>query len=839
MSIFKVKDDLTQKAELIKYDYLNQNSVNSRKKYSQFFTPSNIATFMSSLIEIKNKKEITILDPGAGTGILSVSIVEHLINLEQKPEKLEIIAIEIDPSLIDHLKRSYEICYERCKEVNINFTCKIINKDFIKYGCEEIIKSDETSLFVSNEGNNKFDLIILNPPYKKIDSSSETSKLLNSAGIESTNLYSSFLELSSHLIKEDGQIIAITPRSFCNGTYFRKFRQKIFNKLFLHKIHLYEHRNKAFSEDDVLQENLIFLTSPQTPPDGKVIITTSESPNDGLLKTISIDHNFIILPEDRSKIIHIISDEFSLKIIDRISSLKNKLKDIKLNVSTGKVIDFRVAEYLKNKYELNTTALFYPFHFKNGTIVWPQNPKKKKELIALNSEIINSMVKSGYYVFCKRFSSKEEKKRVDAAFYDFKNFDFELIGIENHLNYFHRNNEPLTKEIAQGLTLYLNSTIVDQYFRLFNGHTQVNADDLRFIFYPSIEQLIKLSYYFDNGLPPQEKIDEIIEKELFSMKKGQNPTLITSKIDEAINILKQIGIPKDQQNERSALTLLALLNLKPSQKWSEVKSPMLGITMIMDFIKENYGKTYAPNTRETIRRQTVHQFVQAGIVLPNPDKPRPINSPHFIYQIEPSALNLLKKIKSKNWNNLLKKYLSSIKTLTEIYAQERDLQKIPLNITKKIKITLSEGGQNELIEKVINEFCPIFTPKGKLLYIGDAKSKWLHFDEKGFKKLGIEIENTHGKMPDVIIHYTKENWLILIEAVTSHGPIDPKRKIELEKLFSNYNIGLVFITTFLDKNTMTKHLNKIAWETDIWVASSPTHLIHLNGKRFLGPYIKR
>lgn len=833
-------DNLVEQAEVIRESYSNQNNSVQKKQYSQFFTSSAIASFMASLFTFPNdKKNIKILDPGAGTGILSASLIDRLLNPNLKLKNIEVTAIEIDANLNRDIENSYEICNEKCREAGIKFSYKIINEDFIKYGCSEIINTLGDDLFFEAKKERElFDLVVLNPPYKKIESASDTRDLLNNAGLETTNLYTAFLYLTSYFLKEDGQIAAITPRSFCNGTYFKKFREIFFSKLSFHRIHLYNQRNRAFRKDDVLQENIIFLVSPRKPLNNEVHITTSDSPEDETFKTLTINHDFIIQPDDKNKIIHVITDEYSLKIIERISSLKQKLHDIGINVSTGKIVDFRTKAHLTENDNYNIAPLYYPFHFSNGKIVWPTNSAKKKEAVYTNSRTEGDLISSGYYVFCKRFSSKEEKKRITAAFYDYTKYNFKLIGIENHLNYFHIKNKPLPKNLALGLTIYLNSTLVDQYFRLFNGHTQVNAEDLRFLYYPDEEQLNSIGKYFIDELPNQEEIDSIIEKELFNMAKDMNPTLINTKINEALSILKKLGLPRNQQNERSALTLLAIVGLKPNQKWSESKALLIGITSIMNFMEIQYGKKYAPNTRESIRRQTVHQFVQAGLIVPNPDKYRPTNSPNFVYQIEESTLNLVQGFKSKLWDELLEKFLFNGKTLSAKYAQEREMEKIPLRVADKVEINISKGGQNALVEKIVNTFCPIHTPGGKLIYLGDTKTKWAYFDKLEMKNLGVIIKDEHGKMPDVIVYFTKKKWLILIEAVTSHGPINPKRKIELEELFSKSKAGLVFITAFLTKKTLLKYMQEIAWETEIWVADDPTHLIHLNGERFLGPYSK-
>jgi adenine-specific DNA-methyltransferase len=834
----KESRDLLEKAELRRCQYVTANLLTNRKKYAQFFTPLEVASFLASLTLPIEKERIRILDPGAGTGILIAALINHLLNTCQNIKAIDLIAVEIDQSLSDHLFATLKECSTFCEAKKIRFSYKIVIEDFLELSYDQIQYSKQADIFLPEETKvGLFDVIILNPPYKKINNSSRSRKILNALEEETTNLYTAFLIIAKYLLETSGQIIAITPRSFCNGTYYKRFRNSFFSSLFFHKIHVYTLRDKTFSEDGVLQENLLFVVSPQKPAQNLVSITNSESPQDLAHQTIKVNHDLIIVPQDKSKIIHIITDEYSVRILEKISLLKNKLEDIGISVSTGKVVDFRIGDQLVANLENNSTALFYPFHFSENEIVWPRYSVKKKEAIAVNDVTLEVLIKSGYYTFCKRFSSKEEKKRIVAAFFDADKFNFELIGVENHLNYFHINNNPLTREIAVGLTNYLNSTIVDQYFRLFNGHTQVNAEDMRYIPIPDIEKLERLGNYY-KSLPNQEEIDSLVEKELFNMARERNPLLIKEKIDETIIILKQLGLPKDQQNERSALTLLALLNLKPYESWSKSKANMIGITPIMNFIKEFYQKEYAPNTRETIRRQTIHQFVQAGIVIPNPDKPRAINSPNYVYKIEAETLELIKSFKTNKWTANLEKYLAKIKTLSSIYKQERDMQRIQLNIAEEIEIYLSSGGQNKLIEKVVKEFCPCFTPKAKLIYIGDSHAKWAFFDEKSLSKVGVKIKDLHGKMPDVIVHYKEKNWLVLIEAVTSHGPIDPKRKIELEELFKDSKAGLVFITTFLDKKTMMKYFDKTAWETDIWVADNPTHLVHLNGKRFLGPYIR-
>lgn len=308
------------------------------------------------------------------------------------------------------------------------------------------------------------------------------------------------------------------------------------------------------------------------------------------------------------------------------------------------------------------------------------------------------------------------------------------------------------------------------------------------------------------------------------------------KINTALKILALLDLPRAQQNERSALCLLALLNLMPEKEWHEAENPLIGITPIMEFCSTFYQKKYAPNTRETFRRQTIHQFVDAGIVLYNPDNPtRPVNSPKAVYQIAPDILGLIKTYDTSEWQNNLNTYLSNCQTLTEKYAKARNLYKIPIVIALGKEICLSSGEHNELVKAIIEDFGPRFAPGGELVYVGDASNKWSYFNENLLKDLGITIDS-HGKMPDVVIYYSKRNWLLLIESVTSHGPVDSKRHNELKTLFSQSSAGLVYVTAFPSRIVMTRYLSQIAWESEVWIADNPTHLIHFNGIRFLGPY---
>ncbi|MGO4885444.1 MAG: BsuBI/PstI family type II restriction endonuclease [Bryobacteraceae bacterium] len=307
-------------------------------------------------------------------------------------------------------------------------------------------------------------------------------------------------------------------------------------------------------------------------------------------------------------------------------------------------------------------------------------------------------------------------------------------------------------------------------------------------------------------------------------------------IDSARQILIALGLPPAQQNERSALSLLALIDLRPNRTWAESQTPLMGITPIMDWIRKHYKKTYAPNSRETVRRFTMHQFVDAGIALYNPDKPdRPVNSPAAVYQIAPAALALLRTFGTKRWHGKLTAYLAERQTLAAQYAHERKQKLIPVQIAPGKKIALSPGKHNELIRAIIEDFAARFLPGGLLISAGDTGDKWGYFDAPTLANLGVSVD-AHGKMPDVVLYHSEKNWLVLVEAVTSHGPVDGKRHAELSRLFAASTAGLVYVTAFPTRAIMTRRLRHIAWETEVWVAEAPSHLIHFNGERFLGPY---
>lgn len=823
---------LLEQVDFFRIDAIRKISRDKRRQMGQFLTPAPVAKMMASMFQA-DRPIIRLLDAGAGVGTLSAAFVEELSHREHRPQKIEVVAYEIEPIFMDYLKETMEGCKTVCKHVGIEFQAELLNEDFIEAGVSILSQS----VFPS-KSLNSFDCAILNPPYRKIHSRSRERLLLSSIGVETSNLYTGFLAIVIKLLKNNGELVAITPRSFCNGPYFKTFRKLFLENMVIRQLHLFDTRDQAFKDDDVLQENVIFHAEKRRVHPQEVIISSSEGPNDKLVVRHNINYSELVNPHDPDFFIHIPKDKIEQEIADKMRKFTTTLDTLGIEVSTGRVVDFRVKDYLREQPTPETVPLIYPGHLRNGFVEWPKQLKGKPNAIVRAPETENLLVPPGVYVLVKRFSAKEERKRVVAAMYDSELVYKGMVGFENHLNYFHQNGHGLPRNLAKGLVVFLNSTLVDSYFRQFNGHTQVNATDLRKIKYPTRDELEVLGSMIGDSLPEQDEIDNLIEEVLMHMheRTGLDPIKAKKRIEEAVGILRDLGLPKAQVNERSALTLLALLNIGPDTPWSEASPVPRGITEMMNFFKEHYGKEYAPNTRETVRRCTVHQFIQAGFVIQNPDNPnRPTNSPHNRYQISDRLLSVLRTYGTPDWDRKLREYLASIPTLTEKYAKKRKMKKVPLRLAPGKTIDLSPGGQNELVEKIINEFCPRFTPGADVIYVGDTADKWAYFDDSILRELGVVIDE-HGKMPDIIVYHRKKNWLVLIEACKSHGPVDHKRHIELKELFKEAKAGLVFVTAFPDRRTLMRYLDDIAWETEVWVAEHPDHLIHFNGERFLGPY---
>ncbi len=803
-----------------------------RSELGQFFTPPAVARLMASMF-VKRPKNLDILDAGAGVGSLSAALIAEVCCWDQKPKSITLTAYEIDPLLIDYLRTTFDDIAGICGQNDIDFTGEIIQEDFIAAGVAMVNGG------LTLNRRKRFNCSILNPPYRKINNNSRERDLLSRVGIETGNLYTAFLWLTTKLLEKDGELVAITPRSFCNGPYFNPFRKAFFKSMTLRSIHIFESRNKAFQDDDVLQENIIFHAIKSPDKTHMVAISVSDGLDDEFITIRETSHDQIVKPDDPNSFIHIVPDEIARRIGELMMALEFSLEDLNINVSTGRIVDFRAKHLLMPTPSEGSVPLIYPAHFSNGFIKWPNNHLKKSESVAEVAKEYDLLVPADFYVLVKRFSSKEEMKRIVAAVYDPHSIPSEWVGFENHLNYYHRKGKGIPQQLAKGLTAFLNSTLVDQFFRQFSGHTQVNAADLKKLKYPSEVKLLALGSKIGKDFPSQEELDCLVKKELDIVSEGSNmtdPIDAKKKVEAALDILKSINLPKISQNERSALTLLALLGMKADTPWEEASNPMLGITEMMDYFKEHFGKSYRPNSRESVRKESVQYFVLAGMAIPNPDKLRPPNSQDFCYQIEENTLGLIRTYGTKEWSQTLEAYLRNAGPRIGLHKEERDMKRVHLSLPDGRAFKMAPGAHSELIKDIVEGFCERYLPGGVILYVDDTGPKRKEEAIRYLKTMLDVILDEHGKIPDVIVHDPDRNWIVLIEAVTSGGSIDSKRHKELNDLFKRPGIGIIFVTAFPDRKTLSKYLSNIAWETEVWVAESPSHLIHFNGERFLGPY---
>ena len=308
-----------------------------------------------------------------------------------------------------------------------------------------------------------------------------------------------------------------------------------------------------------------------------------------------------------------------------------------------------------------------------------------------------------------------------------------------------------------------------------------------------------------------------------------------SKVDEARDILEQLGLPPAQRNDISCLTLLALGGLSEDDAWNGSSKPPRTIHQILGFMRETYGRNYAENTRETVRRRVIHQFEQARLVDRNPDDPSlPTNSPRSHYRLTDEALEVLRLYGRRGWKSKLRAFRSKHGALLEIYASRRRMREIPIRTSAGKRVRLSPGKHNKLESLVVSAFGPRFAPGSILLYLGDAAHKLLHVDKEMLIQLQMPFTE-HDKLPDVVLYDEKRHWLFLVEAVTSHGPMSPKRVREMEVTLKDCTARRLYVSAFPDLKQFKRHLEEIAWETEVWIAEIPDHLIHFNGDRFLGP----
>ena len=444
----------------------------------QFMTPYRIAEFMASLFTVTEAAAV-LLDAGAGIGSLSIA-ASRVLNLKR------IEAWEIDAVMQAYLQVSLD---------DLKVPHLIHKNDFIH---------DSVDRLQFNVGA-RFTHAILNPPYKKMTSASSHRQLLSSIGIETVNLYTAFLALAILQMEEAGEIVAIIPRSFCNGPYYKPFRQFMLEKCRIDRIHVFESRTKAFQDDAVLQENII-LKLTRGAAQSSVDLSFSHDSSLSDVVSRSVEFQDVVKPGDKELFIHI-PDQADAE--QSGSLFLHTLAELNLAVCTGPVVDFRLKEWWSSQALPGTVPLIYPHHFTAEGFEYPRAHKKPNALVAV-PDVNKWLMPRGFYVLVKRFSAKEERRRVVAYLISPSDLEAALIGFENHWNVLHFAKKGLAEDIAKGLTCFLNSSLLDRHFRVFSGHTQVNATDLRNMKYPSLSQLRSLGECYKSGMG-QDEIDALID----------------------------------------------------------------------------------------------------------------------------------------------------------------------------------------------------------------------------------------------------------------------------------------------------------------------------------------
>lgn len=500
-----MQDLATRSIDVARLEVSKSLDATKRSKLGQYMTPTAVADFMASLFS-HWPISVRLLDPGAGIGSLTEAFAERLIAQAPTGASLEADCFEIEPLLTECLARQLHQIKDRLAANGNSLKGTVNERDFIT----------EASFRLSF-GQAGYTHAILNPPYKKINTNSAHRKLLRTAGIETVNLYTAFLGLTVALMEQGGEIVAIIPRSFCNGTYFRPFREFLLDRVAITHIHIFESRKRAFRDDDVLQENII-IHMVRSGPQKSVIVSTSHDPSFGDYEERKFPFSEIVKPDDVHQFIHIPT----LEVNGAGGLFLCSLDDLGLQVSTGPVVDFRLKNHWLTRPSGRCAPLLYAHHFKGGRLTWPVTHKRPNAL-RLNEETRKWLMPRGCYSIIKRFSSKEEKRRVVAYVLEPEHLPYKLYGFENHLNVIHAEKQGIPANLAHGVAVFLNSTVVDQHFRNFSGHTQVNATDLRSMRFPHRSTLTRLGRWARKRPElTQEAIDDYIEAQRGNDQKEAN-----------------------------------------------------------------------------------------------------------------------------------------------------------------------------------------------------------------------------------------------------------------------------------------------------------------------------
>ncbi len=700
---------------------LESRDIESIKAQGQFLTPPNVARYMASQLgEIPNGAAL--LEPACGSGILICAVIERLI-IERKITELNVTAYEIDSELAKISRQVLSLACEKAKEYGLQVNWQVFEKDFVL----DTLPEKQPALFeVPGLARQSFDFIISNPPYFKLNSEDKRAKALAGKLNGQTNIYTVFMALGTQLLVPSGKSCFIVPRSFCSGAYFSEFRRDLLNQVTPQAIHLFKARDRVFHEDDVLQENVIFTFSKRSESTKtrylagslRVSMSTDDSSLDSAIsRQVALRH--FANNRDDLFLFRIPTGLLDEQILDTVDQWNGSLDKYNLQVSTGRVVPFRSKSLLKEKFTPGngTAPLLWMKHIQPYQVTYPLMGFDKPQ--AISTAEPGLLLPRANYVLLRRFSAKEDRRRLVSAPLLGEKFGFELLGIENHLNVIFKRKEELSTIEAVGFCALFNSALIDRYIRIANGNTQVNAAELRALPLPPLEIIQQIGLEIQKLENPSfEQADQVVFSALWKANLLsedfpliQETRIMMGKIEQAQEILQALGLPTAQQNEISALTLLVLAQLAENTPWEQASAKNLRVHDILIEIKRNYGREYAENSRETIRRKALHQFEQAGIVVRNmDDSTRPTNSGLNNYILSNAVLDILRAYKTPAWNEKLNAFLARQGFLLEIYEKNREQNKVPLQVADGTVYKLSPGKHNQLQAAIVAEFGPRYTP---------------------------------------------------------------------------------------------------------------------------------
>lgn len=514
------KEGLVGYAERLSGLYTLDSSPEQRKKRGQFFTPTQVSLYMARLFNINNDK-IYLLDPGAGTGALTAAFCERLLE-SSKTVNLTIDVFEIDSNLLPLLKKILTWIKRRMERAGHNVAYNIYKQDFIL----ENNGYFNQDMFWSLDEHIMYDFVIANPPYYKLGKSTPQSSAMLDLVSGQPNIYSFFMALSASMLKPGGEMVFITPRSFCSGLYYKRFRNWFLENMNIENIHLFESRNGVFNNGEVLQENIIIKAKKNLKPKNKLTISVSQNKEFTRLQKLRLPTSDVIFRHKKESFIRIPTSFIDVEVLHIVDNWPCTLRDYGLEVSTGPVVPFRAKEFLIPEVikSPKSVPLLWMHNIDEMRVVWPLSRNNKPEAIKLCSESMPILLPVRNYVLLKRFSSKEQRRRLYAAVFLENEFPYDLVGIENHVNYIHSSKRNLTAQEALGIAALLNSKIIDNYFRSLNGNTQVNATEIRELPLPEIEAVEEIGRVVYKFLDREKEInvDEIISSVICIDEKVNN-----------------------------------------------------------------------------------------------------------------------------------------------------------------------------------------------------------------------------------------------------------------------------------------------------------------------------